>query len=108
MTEVLETPITPRVTSAVNENNGTFSYNVIFKPQSNSDFSYVAEYTSKYNTITNSEGMSNIFISVNGVEVLNGLEVDNPFIVNIGDVIFIKVTRVFGTSAKFTIIGNII
>ena len=108
MTEVLETPITPRVTSAVNENNGTFSYNVIFKPQSNSDFSYVAEYDSKYTTITNSEGMSNIFISVNGVEVLNGLDLTSDFIVTAGDTIFIKVTRVFGTKAKFTIIGDII
>jgi hypothetical protein len=52
--------------------------------------------------------MSNIFISVNGVQVLNGLALNNDFIVTAGDVIFIKVTRVFGTAAKFTIIGKII
>ena len=108
MTEVLETPITPRVTSAVNENDGTFSYNIIFKPQANSQFSYVAEYDSKYTTIINSGGMSNIFISVNGIQVLNGLDLNNDFIVTTGDVIFIKVNRVFGTEAKFTITGNII
>jgi len=52
--------------------------------------------------------MSNIFISVNGIQVLNGLDLNNDFIVTTGDVIFIKVNRVFGTEAKFTITGNII
>ena len=108
MNEVLETPITPRVTSAINESNGTFSYNIIFKPQANSDFTYVAEYDSKYTTLTNFGGMSNIFISVNGVEVLNGLDLTSDFIVTAGDNIFIRVTRSLGTEAKFTLIGNII
>tara|TARA_R100001015_G_C4627462_1_gene187011 strand:+ start:773 stop:1825 length:1053 start_codon:yes stop_codon:yes gene_type:complete len=108
MGEVLETPVTPRVTSAVNESNGTFTYNVIFRPQANSDFSYVAEYDSKYTNIINIEGTTNIFISVNGVQVFNGLDFNNNFIVNAGDSIFISVTRDLGTAAKFTLIGDII
>lgn len=108
MGEVLETPVTPRVTSAVNESNGTFTYNVIFRPQANSDFSYVAEYDSKYTNIINVEGATNIFISVNGVQVFNGLDFNNNFIVNAGDTIFISVTRDLGTAAKFTLIGDII
>ena len=108
MGEIMETPLTPRVKSAVNLNNGTFSYNVIFKPNSESKFSYTADYDSKYTTITNIEGVTNIQIKVNGVEVFNGIDFTNSFVVSAGDVIFISVIRNILNTSKFTLLGTLI
>ena len=108
MGEIMETPIAPRVSKAVNNDEGTFYYNVIFKPRSESEFSYVAEYDSKYLDIINIEGTTNILIEVNGVAVFNGIDFQNSFVVNAGDTIFIRVTRDVLTTSKFTLIGNII
>ena len=108
ISEVAEDKITPRFTGTVNKNNGTFSYNIVFKPRSESDFTYKAEYDSKYTEIHNIDGATNILIRVNGVEVFNGIDFQNSFVVKAGDDIYIKVSRDFFSTAKFTLIGNII
>lgn len=108
MGEIMETPIAPRFTGNVNKDEGTFSYNVIFKPRSEPEFTYIAEYDSKYLDIINIDGATNIEIRVNKVLIFNGIDFQNSFVVNAGDEIYIKVTRDFYSSAKFVLIGKII
>lgn len=108
MGEISETPIVPRFTASTNKTEGTFSYNVIFKPQSEPSFSYIVDYDSKYTNIVNIEGATNIEIKVNGVQVFNGIDFTTSFVVNAGSEIYIKVSRNIYSTAKFTLIGNII
>jgi hypothetical protein len=108
MGEISETPSPPRVTKAVNKTSGNFTYNVIFRPSAESQFDYKAEYTSRYENITNIEGVTNILIQVNGSTVFNGIDFTNSFVVNAGDTIYIKVTRNTLVTGKFTLIGTII
>jgi hypothetical protein len=108
MGEIMEAPIAPRFTGSINKGKGTFSYNIVFKPRSEPDFTYKSEYDAKYTNITNVEGATNILIRVNGTEVFNGVDFQNSFVVNTGDEIYIKVSRDFYTTAKFTLIGKII
>jgi hypothetical protein len=108
MGEIAETPIAPRFTTSVNKTEGTFSYNIIYKPQSESSFEYKADYDSKYTDIVNIEGATNIEIKVNGTQVFNGIDFTSSFVVNAGDTIYIKVSRDYYSTAKFTLIGNII
>ncbi len=108
MGEIAETPIAPRFTTNTNKTEGTFNYNIVFKARSESDFTYVAEYDSKYTDIINIDGANNIEIKVNGVQVFNGIDFTNSFVVNAGDSIYIKVSRDFYSTAKFTLIGNIL
>jgi hypothetical protein len=108
MGEISEAPIAPRFTTSTNKAEGTFSYNIIYKPKSEPSFTYMADYTSKYTNIVNIEGATNIEIRVNGLQVFNGIDFTNSFVVNVGDEIYIKVSRDIYSTAKFTLIGNII
>ena len=108
ISEISENNVAPRFKNNVNKNNGTFSYNIAFRVNSEDYFSYESEYDSKYTQIANIEGITNIIIKVNGVEVFNGIDFINSFVVKAGDDIFIKVVRGVNTQNKFTLIGNII
>jgi hypothetical protein len=108
MGEVMETPVSPRFNKAVDRNSGNFTYNVIFRSSSDNEFTYTAEYDSRYENIVNIEGATNILIKVNGDTVFNGIDFTNSFTVNAGDTIFINVTRDVLVTAKFTLIGKII
>lgn len=108
MGEISETPVPPRVTKAVNKTDGNFTYNVIFRPSSENEFSYTAEYDSKYENIINIEAVTNILIQVNGNTVFNGIDFTNSFTVSAGDTIFIRVTKDVLSTSKFTLIGSII
>lgn len=108
MGEILETPIPPRLFKGVDRNAGTFNYDIVFKPSSVSYFSYTADYDSRYQNIVNIQNISNILIQVNGVTVFNGIDFTNSFTVNVGDTIYIMVTRNNLLTSKFTLIGTII
>jgi hypothetical protein len=108
MTELDDRPGKPRMSVSVNDADGKVNYNVIFKPRSESDFSFISEYDISFTNILNVENITNILIKVNGIERFNGLEITTPFVVSANDSIYIKITRPWGTTGKFTLIGNII
>ena len=108
MSEIMGTPVSPRFTLSTNTTKGTFSYNVVFKQRSEDSFNYKAEYSSKYTDIINISGTNNIVIKVNSVEVFNGIDFKNSFVVSSGDNISISIDRNTYTLSKFTLIGNII
>jgi len=108
MSEIMGTPVSPRFTLSTNTTKGTFSYNVVFKQRSEDSFNYKAEYSSKYTDIINISGTNNIVIKVNSVEVFNGIDFKNSFVVSAGDNISISIDRNTYTLSKFTLIGNII
>jgi hypothetical protein len=108
VTELDEKPAKPRVTVNVSKVDGNVTYNVIFKPRSESDFSFIAEYNIKFTDIVNIENVTNIVIKVNGVEKFNGINFTTPIIVSSNDNVYIRITRDFNSTGKFTLLGNII
>jgi hypothetical protein len=108
MGEITETKLKPRFKPTVNKFEGTLTYNIIFKPNSEDNFKFNTEFDSKFTDIVNIENITNILIEVNGVEKFNGIVFSNSFVVNAGDEIYIKVTKSSMTTGKLTILGNII
>jgi len=108
MTELDEKPGKPRMSVSVSKIGGDVTYNIIFKPKSDSDFSFISEFDINLTSIVNIENVTNIEIKVNGVEKFNGIDFQTPIVISAGDKIYIKVDRPFGVTGKFTILGNII
>lgn len=108
VTELDEKPAKPRMSVSVSKVDGNITYNVIFKPRSESDFSFITEYDIKFTDIVNIENVTNIIIKVNGVEKFNGINFTTPIVVSSNDNVYIKITRDFNSIGKFTLLGNII
>lgn len=108
MGEISEEPIKPRFKVNVNKQVGLLHYDIIFKPNSENDFKFTAEYDSKFTHLSNIENVTNVVIKINGIELLNGIDFPSPIVVNAGDEVFIKITRGSNTTAKFTLNGNLI
>ena len=108
--EVSEKVITPSLRIKADKNNKTISYDMVFKPSSENNFSFTAEYDIKLTTLTNVENITNIIIKVNGVEQINGLTI-NPsqeFVINAGDEVFISVTKDYYQTCKFHLGGYLL
>ncbi len=108
MGEISETPIRPRFKTSVNKSSGTVTYNFIFKPNAETSLTFNSEFDVKLNQIINIEGITNILITVNGVQKFNGIDFVNSIVINAGDEIYIKVSKDFNSTGKLTILGNII
>ena len=108
MTELDERPGKPRMSVNVTDADSKVNYNVIFKPKSEPDFSFVADYSISFNSISGIENITSIQINVNGVEKFNGLSITTPIVVNANDTIYIKINRPWNTTGKFTLTGNIL
>tara|TARA_B100000927_G_scaffold23429_2_gene17703 strand:+ start:12033 stop:13085 length:1053 start_codon:yes stop_codon:yes gene_type:complete len=88
--------------------DGSVTYNVIFKPNSETDFTFSSDFDIKFTQILNIESVDNIIIKVNGVEKFNGIDFVDPVVVNTGDEIFIEINKNLLATGKFTLIGNIL
>lgn len=108
MVELDTKSIKPKIDFNNNKIDGTVTYGVIFKPKSESRFSFNSEFDIKFTNIINIEDVNNIIIYVNGVERFNGLIFTTPIVVNTGDEIKIDINKNFYDTSKFTILGNII
>lgn len=108
MTELDEKPGKPRMSVNVSAADGKVTYNVIFKPKSEPDFSFISDYDISFSDIINIENVTNIQIKVNGIEKFNGIDFTTPVVVSAGDSIYIRVDRPWNTTGKFTLIGNIL
>lgn len=88
--------------------DGSVTYNVIFKPNSETNFTFSSDFDIKFTQILNIESVDNIIIKVNGVEKFNGIDFVDPVVVNTGDEIFIEINKNLLATGKFTLIGNIL
>jgi hypothetical protein len=93
-----------------NKVNNTITLDIIFKPRTNNSFSFVAEYDMKLTYISNVDNITNIKITVNGQEKINGISINGTqeFIVNAGETVFIDVDKDFYNISKFQLGGFLI
>lgn len=88
--------------------NNIVTYTFVFKPKSESQFSFVAKYGVSFNQIVNNENINRIVISVNNVSVFDGLTITTPLIINTGDIVHIKIYKNALAQGKFQLLGNTI
>lgn len=84
------------------------NYTIVFKPRSEPQFSFTAQYGISFTQLSNIEEASRIVISVNNLTVFDGLILSSPIILNAGDVVNIRIYKRFLATSKFQLIGNTI
>jgi len=107
-TEVEDLELAPILRVSTDKSEAKAFYNFIFKPRASNKITYTADFDLKYKKLTNILGVTNIKLSVNGVEKLNGLSIGQDIIISANDTITIQVTKNFYSEGKFTLIGLII
>lgn len=85
-------------------NKATFSF--VFKPRSEAQFSFNAQYDVNFTQLTNIENIERIVISVNNIGIFDGLILTTPIIINQNDNIKIRVYKNNLTIGSFQLIGN--
>ena len=108
MVEIEDKKLQPKLVFDNSAIDGAVSYNVIFKPNSETNFTFNTNFDISFTQILNIEGVNNIIIKVNGVEKFNGIDFVNPVVVSTGDEIYIEINKNLLATGKFTLIGNII
>ena len=108
MVEIEDKKLQPKLVFDNSAIDGAVSYNVIFKPNSETNFTFNTNFDISFTQILNIEGVDNIIIKVNGVEKFNGIDFVNPVVVSTGDEIYIEINKNLLATGKFTLIGNII
>ena len=107
--EIMEGKVKPRIKFFPNKITNSINCNVIFKPNSNNNFSYKSEYDVKFTDILNVVDTNNIIIKVNGVEKFNGIDFSmTNIVVNAGDLVYIEITRDANKTSKFTLKGDLL
>jgi hypothetical protein len=88
------------------KNGNVVNYTFVWKPKSDTQFSFVAQYNASFTQLVNVEGLSRIVISKNGGVVFDGTVLNTPLTINGNDVINIKVYKNFLSLGKFVLIGS--
>ena len=107
-TEVEDLELSPILRVSTDKAETKAFYNFIFKARATNKITFTAEYDLKYTDISNLVGVTNIKLSVNGVEKLNGVTIGQDIIISANDSITIEVTKNLYSDGKFTLIGVII
>jgi hypothetical protein len=90
----------------ISVNSAVFTFD--FKPQAESQFTFVSQYSINFTQLTGIVGISRIVISVNGFTVFDGSVMTSPLVINANDVVNISVTKGFYNDGIFKLIGNTI
>lgn len=90
--------------------NNSINFDIIYKPRSESDFTFIAEYDMKLTSINGVENITNILITADGVQKFNGTSIigTTEFIINAGQTVFISVTKNYSQTCKFQLSGYLI
>ena len=88
--------------------NNTLTYTIVFKPRANNTFTFNAKYDMRFTQIVNLDSITRIVLTINGVEVFDGLQLSSPIIVSSNDIVNITVYKHFLQTGKFELIGNTI
>jgi len=84
------------------------TYSFVWKPKSEPQFSFVAQYDVNFTQLIEVEYLSRIVITVNGVGVFDGTVLSSPLIIFANDVINIRVYKNFLATGTFKLIGSTI
>jgi hypothetical protein len=108
--EISDKLIEPSLRVTADKPNNLITYDVIYKPRTDKDFDFVAEYDVKLTTLINVENITNIMIYVDSVLKFSGLTITGPeqFVINAGQTVFISVTKDFNKTCKFQLSGYLI
>jgi hypothetical protein len=83
-------------------------YTFVFKPKSNTQFTFTALYTTAFTLLTDIENITRITITINSVVVFDGNVLVSPLTINANDVVNIKVSKSFYAQGKFILAGSTI
>lgn len=105
--EVDENPVIPIIKVKSDKTNNRITWDVIFKPRTETVFSFRSEYDTKITELTGIENITNVLITVNGNTKFNGIVMSgqDQFVVNAGDTVFITVTKNFYKTCKLQLNG---
>jgi len=84
------------------------TYTIIFKPNSEPSFSFIAQYSLMFTQLINIESITRIVIAINGIGKFDGLVLNTPITINANDNVTIRVYKGNSTTGKFQLIGNTI
>jgi len=87
-------------------NGNRVTYTIVFKPRSEPQFTFTAQYAINFTQLSNIEDIERIVISVNGVGIFDGLILNTPIIINANDQVNIKIYKRLLVTGKFQLIGN--
>lgn len=90
----------------VKENIVTYTF--VFKPRSETEFTFTAKYSINFTQLENIEEITRIVISVNNTGVFDGLVLSSPITINANDNVTIRIYKRNLVSGKFQLIGNTI
>jgi hypothetical protein len=90
----------------IDQNSVTYSF--VFKPKSESRFSFTAKYPISFNQLINIEDISRIVISINNLSVFDGLILNTPLVINGGDIVSVRIYKNNLATGKFQLLGNTI
>lgn len=88
------------------KNGNVVNYNFVWKPKSQNQFSFVAQYDAVFTQLVNIELLNRIVISINGSVVFDGTVLNSALTIHGNDTVNIKVYKNFLSLGKFTLIGN--
>lgn len=100
--EVTEGTVKPRIKITTDEDTKVVNYSFVFKPRAESRATFKSEYDIRFTNISSLVDLNNVQIKVNGVTVTT------PFVVSVGDTIFIDVNKDMNKTGSFLLTGNLI
>jgi len=81
-------------------------YTFVFKPNSDDEFSFTAQYNLSFTQLINIENITRIIISVNSSVVFDGTVLSTPLNLNANDVVNVKIYKNFLVTGKFILNGS--
>ena len=84
------------------------TYSFVWKPKSELQFSFVAQYDVNFTQLVDIGYLSRIVITVNGIGVFDGTVLSSPLIIFANDIINIRVYKNFLATGTFKLIGSTI
>lgn len=88
--------------------NNTLTYNFIWKPKSEPQFSFTQQYDAKFTQLIDIENITRIVITVNNLVVFDGTVLTSPIILLANDLVNVKIYKTFYDTGMFKLIGNTI
>lgn len=82
------------------------TYNFIFKPRSELQFTFNAQYDVSFTQLVNVNDITRIVLYVNNVVVFDGLTLSTPIELQANDVIIVRVYKNTLSTGSFTLIGS--
>ena len=106
--EIDENKITPDVIFEPKKKGNVVTYNFVFKPKTQTQFSFTAQYGLLFTQLTDIVDVSRITISVNNVIIFDGTMLVTPIAINANDIVTIKINKTYLATGMFKLIGNTI